>query len=205
LLGFFVARNPYSKEALQMNIDLQLFEGEHIRLASIDHEKDAEVESKWTHDADYLRQLGVDVARPLSPAQLKKQYEAIEEEIEKSKSQFYFTIRMRSDDRMIGFAMLYRIEWSNGVGMIQLGLGDEIHRKKGYGTEALKMLLRYAFAELNLHRLAAEIPEYNTGALRLFERHGFAQEVCRRQALNRNGQRWDLLLMGILRTEWEQS
>ncbi|MBP1701288.1 MAG: family N-acetyltransferase, partial [Chloroflexi bacterium] len=60
-----------------------------------------------------------------------------------------------------------------------------------------------AFSELNLYRLGAEIPEYNLGALRLFEKVGFTQEVCRRQALNRDGRRWDALIYGLLRLEWE--
>jgi RimJ/RimL family protein N-acetyltransferase len=187
-----------------MNIDVQLFESEHICLAPIDHEKDAEIESGWRHDAEFLRLLGSEVARPQSAAQLQKAYEKIEKDMEESKDLFYFTIRMRSDDHLIGFARLSWIEWSNGVGKIQLGIGNEADRRQGYGSEALKMLLRYAFTEINLHRLTAEIPEYNTGALRLFEKFGFVEEVRRRQALNRDGRRWDLLHLGILAREWER-
>jgi RimJ/RimL family protein N-acetyltransferase len=188
-----------------MKIDVPLFENEHICLGPIDHGVDPEIESKWTHDAGYLRMLNADTARPLSPAQLKKKYEKIEKEMEESKSVFYFTIRMRSDDRLIGFAKLYWIEWANGSGRLELGIGDEADRRQGYGTEALEMLLRYAFAELNLYRLAADIPEYNPAAARLFKKCGFVEEVRRRRALDRFGRRWDLIQMGILRGEWEQS
>ena len=188
-----------------MNIEVPLFESERVCLAPIDHEKDAEIESGWTHDANYLRLLSADAARPLSPAQVKKKYEAIEKDMEENKNLFYFTIRMRSDDRLIGFAKLYWIEWSNGVGKVQLGIGAETNRRQSYGSEALQMLLRYAFAELNLHRLTADIPEYNVGARKLFEKFGFVQEVRRRQALNRDGQRWDFLHLGILHSEWDQT
>ena len=125
--------------------------------------------------------------------------------MEESKNMFYFTMRMRSDDRLIGFAKLHWIEWSNGSGRLELGIGDEKDRRQGYGTEALEMLLRYAFAELNLFRLAADVQEYNPAALGLFNKCGFVEEVRRRQALNRYGRRWDLIQMGILRREWEQS
>jgi RimJ/RimL family protein N-acetyltransferase len=83
-----------------------------------------------------------------------------------------------------------------------LGIGDPGERRKGYGTEVLNLLLRYAFSELNLFRLSAVIPEYNAGALRLFEKAGFLQEVRRRQALNRDGRFWDLIHVGLLRDEW---
>ncbi|HWQ84069.1 MAG TPA: GNAT family protein, partial [Anaerolineales bacterium] len=69
--------------------------------------------------------------------------------------------------------------------------------------EVLKLILRYAFMELNLFRLAAVIPEYNTAALSLFQKAGFLEEVRRREALNRYRRRWDLINLGILRSEWQ--
>jgi len=190
-----------------MDIHTSLYEGRLIRLGPIDHEKDPAIESKWTHDAEYLRLLETRPARPVSPAGMKKKYEALEKEIEESKNQFYFTIRLRSDDpeqndRLVGFARLYEIEWNHGVGLIVLGIGDPADRRKGYGTDALNLLLRYAFSELNMFRLSALIPEYNAGALRLFEKAGFLQEVRRRQALNRDGRFWDLIHVGLLHDEW---
>ena len=80
----------------------------------------------------------------------------------------YFTLRMRSDDRLIGFARLHWIEWSNGAGFIELGIGDPNDRLQGYGSEALRLLLRFAFDELNLYRLTAIIPEYNARRLACF-------------------------------------
>lgn len=185
-----------------MSIDQSLFEGRRICLGPIDHEKDPEIESRWTHDAGYLRLVSLDPAQPASPAQVKKRYEAIEKEQEEKKNQFYFALRMRSDDRLIGFARLYWIEWSNGTGFIQLGIGDPKDRLRGYGTEALELMLRFAFEELNLYRLTAVIPEYNSIALHLFSKAGFLEEVRRRQAVNRDGRRWDLLHLGILSEEW---
>jgi len=187
-----------------MMIEVQLFESEKIRLAPIDHEKDAEVESIWTFDAEYLRLLSLEPARALCPAQIKKKYEKIEKEAEESKSLFYFTIRTRPEDRLIGFARLYGVEWANGVASIQLGIGDHQDHRRGYGLDVLRLLLRYAFAELNLYRLAAIIPAYNQPALGLFEKAGFVEEVRRRQAVNRDGQRWDLIHLGILRPEWAE-
>jgi RimJ/RimL family protein N-acetyltransferase len=186
-----------------MEISKSLFESESICLASIDHEKDPEIESKWTHDANYWRMLTLDPVRPLSPAQLKKKYEAIEKEMEEKRGMFYFTIRMRADDRLIGFVKLSWVEWTNGNADLQMGIGEAEERGKGYGWQALGLVMRYAFAELNLHRLSTVVPEYNQVALHLLQKAGFIEEVRRRQAINRDGQRWDLLHYGILRQEWE--
>lgn len=66
----------------------------------------------------------------------------------------------------------------------------------------MRLLLRYAFAELNLYRLTALVPEYNQGAMQLFQKFGFVEEVRRRKALNRDGELWDLLAFGLLNSEW---
>jgi RimJ/RimL family protein N-acetyltransferase len=185
-----------------MSISDQLFESERLRLAPPDPEKDAELESKWTHDPDYQRLISAQPVRPLSPGQIKKRYE--EAEKEKKHNQFVFALRTREDDRLIGFARLDHIEWNHAHGGLSLGIAAPDDRRKGYGSEALRLLLRYAFDELNLHRLTATVFEYNTAALSFFEKAGFVIEVRRRQALNRDGKRWDWLHLGLLREDWEK-
>ncbi|MEW6286782.1 MAG: GNAT family protein [Chloroflexota bacterium] len=184
------------------DIQTQLFEGRDIRFGPIDHEKDPQVESKWTHDSDFMRLYDIEPARPLSPAMVKKKYEKLEKEIEESKNLFYFAIRAREDDRLIGKAIISRIEWSNGNGWIELGIGSADDRRKGYGAQALQMLLRFAFAELNLYRVTARVQEYNQAAIALLKKFGFSEEVRRRQALERDDRRWDLLVFGLLKDEW---
>jgi len=187
-----------------MSIDNPLFHGKHVRLGPIDHEKDPEVVSGWTHDAGFMRMMYTEPIRPLSVWQVKKKLEDLEKTIDEDKNLFHFRIRTGKDDRLIGFAELMWISWTNGNGYIRLGIGAEKARRKGYGSETLGMLLRYAFDELNLHRLTALIPEYNLPALSLFSRFGFKEEVRRREALERDGRRWDLLQYGILAAEWKE-
>lgn len=184
------------------DIQTQLFEGDAIRFGPIDYEKDPEIESRWTHDAEFMRLYDIAPARPMSAAMVKKQYEKLEKQVEEEKNLYHFTIRSREDDRLIGKAMIQWIEWSNGNGHLRLGIGAAEDRRKGHGTQALRMLLRFAFAELNLFRVTAIVPEYNEGAIALFGRAGFIEEVRRRKSLERDGRRWDLLMFGLLKDEW---
>jgi RimJ/RimL family protein N-acetyltransferase len=184
------------------DIQTQLFEGPDIRFGPIDHEKDPEVESKWTHDSDFMRLMDTNPARPLSAAMIKKQYEKLEKQAEEEKNSYHFMIRAKTDDRLIGKASIERIEWTNSNGFLRLGIGAAEDRRKGYGSQALGMLLRFAFAELNLFRVTAIVPEYNEGAAVLLQKFGFVQEVCRRKALERDGRRWDLYVFGLLNDEW---
>ena len=185
------------------DIQAQLFEGRDIRFGPIDHEKDPEIESKWTHDSDFMRMMDIKPARPVSAALLKKQYEKIEKQIDERKNFYYFTIRNLTDDRLMGKAIIQWIEWNNGNGWIELGIGSADDRRKGYGTQALSMLLVFAFSELNLFRLSARVPEYNVAAIALLEKAGFVEEVRRRKALERDGRRWDYLAYGLLNSEWQ--
>lgn len=185
------------------DIQTQLFESQDLRLGPIDHEKDPAIESRWTHDSEFMRLIETNPARPMSAAMVKKQYEKLEKQIEEEKNLYHFMIRARADDRLIGKATIYWIEWTNGNGWMRLGIGSAEDRRKGFGTQALQMLLRFAFAELNLFRITAAVPEYNEGASALLQKFGFTQEICRRSALERDGRRWDLYVFGMLKEEWQ--
>ena len=186
-----------------MSIDTQLFEGKLIRLGPINHEKDPEVESRWTHDLSLMRALSRQPALPLSVAQMKKKYEAIEKEVDESKKLFHFTIRSREDDRMLGFTRIEWIEWTHGTCSLKIAIGDPLERNKGFGSDALQLLMRFAFSELNLYRLSVVVGDDNQAGLRFFKRHGFVEEVRRRKSLLRDGQTWDLIHLGLLREEWQ--
>jgi len=185
-----------------LDIQTPLFEARDIRLGPIDHEKDPEVESRWTNDSEFMRLMEWKPVRALAPALVKKQYEALEKEIEEDKNLFYFTIRAREDDRLLGKAMLEWIDWSNGNGYLRLGIGSGQDRGRGLGAQALGLLLRFAFAELNLFRVTIVIPEYNQAAVALARKFGFVEEVRRRKAILRDERAFDLLAFGLLRDEW---
>jgi RimJ/RimL family protein N-acetyltransferase len=185
-----------------MSIDTQLFEGILIRLAPIDHEKDPQVESRWTHDLMLQRALSRQAAMPFSAAQMKKKYEAIEKEADESRRLFHFTIRDRQDDRLLGFVRIEGIEWTHGTCNLKLAIGDPTDRNKGYGSEAMQLIMRFAFNELNLYRISTVVGEDNPLALNFFQKFGFVEEVRRRKSLLRDGQTWDLLYLGLLRDEW---
>ena len=85
-----------------------------------------------------------------------------------------------------------------------IGLGEQEYWGKGYGTEAMKLALHYAFSELNLRRVSLGVFAYNQRAVHSYEKTGFRLEGRMRGMLMRQGKRWDILFMGILREEWQQ-
>jgi len=88
---------------------------------------------------------------------------------------------------------------------LAIGIGDHANWGQGYGREAIKLMLGFAFNELNLYRVQLSVFSYNQRALALYEKLGFQREGTFREFLHRDGQRYDMFLYGLLRREWEQS
>ncbi len=182
-------------------MNANLFTGRLIRLAALDAEASAEWFARWDRDMEYIRLLDSDPRHLWTAKQIKA-------EIEKEQSEgqaIAFAIRTLDADRLIGFVALDGLNWAHGDSFIGIGIGDRAYWGKGYGTDAMRVLLRYAFTELNLHRLSLNVFSYNQRAIRSYEKAGFVVEGRQRQALRRDGQYHDLIFMGVLRDEWRRT
>ena len=84
-------------------------------------------------------------------------------------------------------------------------IGERDFWGKGYGTDALRVLLHYGFDELNLQRVSLSVLEGNARAMRSYEKCGFRLEGRERQAWAYDGRRWDEIYMGLLREEWRSN
>jgi RimJ/RimL family protein N-acetyltransferase len=81
-------------------------------------------------------------------------------------------------------------------------LGEKAYWGQGFGTDATRTALAFAFGELNLHRVELEVFDFNPRAMRCYEKAGFRYEGIRRQAFFRNGRYHDIHLMAILDSEF---
>ncbi len=178
-------------------MNAEKFAGKLVRLAVLDPEKDSELWARWNRDSEYQQLLDWGPSKLYSPAQAR-------EWIEKGNAgSFTFSIHSLADDRIVGFIDLDGINWTAGDGWLGVGIGEREYWGKGYGSDAIQILLRFAFEELNLKRISLNVFEYNERAIKCYEKLGFQHEGRQRQLLNRFDRRWDMLYMGILRSEWE--
>ena len=181
-----------------------LFQGELVRFVAAEPQLAAGLFAKWGRDSEFVRLLDTDPARLLSVDKYKEWFE--KDLVEQQKNdELFFLIRTLEEDLTIGLIGLNGIQWVHGDAWVGIGLGEREYWGEGYGTDAMGILLRYAFEELNLHRLSLGVFEYNSRAIRSYEKVGFVIEGRIRQFLNRDGRRYDMIFMGILRDEWEES
>jgi len=175
-----------------------LLRGDLVRLTHEDPEILAKIESQFHYNSEYCRLLDWEPARHFSPQTVQKW---IEKQYD-NPNEFSFTIRLLSDDRIIGGIGLDGVNWANRDTFVGIGLGEKEDWGKGYGTDAMRVILRYAFTELNLRRVSLDVFEYNPRGVRSYEKVGFVVEGRVRGLIQREGRRWDVIFMGILREEW---
>jgi RimJ/RimL family protein N-acetyltransferase len=177
-----------------------LLTGQLVRLTAMNAETAAEAFARWDRDSEYLRHLDSD---PQWPNRAKKIKEAIEKEQCEDPNTIAFSVRTLAGDQLIGFVAFDGIDWRHGDTFVAIGMGDAAYRGNGYGTDAMRVMLRYGFMELNLQRVQLNVFSYNERAVKSYLKAGFAREGQQRGMLRRDGQRWDFVYMSVLRDEWQ--
>ena len=178
-------------------INSELFTGQKVKLVPLDLEKEMSHWEEWDQDSEYKRLLDDSPAVQISGSIAREHFE------EDNGNGTLFMVHTIPDDRVIGFIELDGLNWAARSGWVGIGIGDSEYRGKGYGTEAMRLLLAYAFTWLNLNRVNLNVFAYNTRAIRSYEKCGFRYEGTEREVIFKEDKRWDLIDMGILRDEWE--
>jgi RimJ/RimL family protein N-acetyltransferase len=150
------------------------FPGERIYLRPIEP-TDAKRYQRWTNDpSTWTNMLG---------------YRPITEEAERQALQQYttdpnatsFAIVVREGDIHIGGLALHQIHPRNRSAHFGIMIGEPSYRGQGYGTEATRLMLKYAFETLNLHRVELGVYATNVTGIRVYENCGFVREGVQRE------------------------
>ena len=182
-------------------MNTSLLAGRLVRLGAREPDEVGRAFARWERDSEYHRLLDNDPNHLWSVRQYQT-WQRAEQENE-SLDQFTFAIITLADNRLVGFIGMGGFQWSHGEAWVGIGLGERDDWGKGYGTDAMQVILLYAFRELNLFRVTLGVFSYNPRAIRSYEKAGFTVEGRVRQIVARDGQRSDEIVMGILRSEWE--
>ncbi len=177
----------------------ELFHGDLVRLTAEEPETTARVEVRWQRDSEFSRLA--DSQLQITSEKRIKEWSEKQAEKGPQPDRYPFSIRTLADDRLIGFLFL-SLDLIHSEAWVGIGIGERDAWNKGYGTDAMKICLRYAFLELGAQRVSLGLHEYNARGLRSYEKAGFKLEGRMRKDILREGKRTDTLWMGILREEW---
>ena len=169
--------------------------GDKTRLRRIERE-DIPTFVRWFGDPavrDFLM-----INRPISKAEEEKWFERQLED----QSGELFAIETE-DGTHIGNIGLHDIDHTHRNAELGIVIGEKTYWSQGYGSDAIRTLLRFAFHEMNLHRVYLRVYQDNARGIRAYQKCGFQHEGTMREAIFRKNKYHDLLIMGILCREFE--
>jgi RimJ/RimL family protein N-acetyltransferase len=176
-----------------------LLKSDTISLTSVT-EVDLPILLRWYQDPEFLRLFDALPAAPKTESSLKEWIE----NASTSHNRYLFGIRRNDDHQLLGFVELDGILWNQRVCGLAIAIGENELRGKGLGQNAMKLVLEFAFHELNLHRVQLTVFDYNIQAIKLYEKLGFKHEGMYRDFIQRDGKRYNMHLYGHLQNEWNE-
>jgi len=171
--------------------------GERIYLSPRNVE-DVEVFTEWMNDFNVTDYIG----RSHQTMTLHEE-KAFLEKVDRNKS--VFIIVDLQTDKVIGTVGLHDIDHIYRTATLGIFIGDEAYRSKGYGTEAIQLILDFGFNYLNLNNIDLALMEFNERALKCYKKCGFKEIGRRRKCKFINGKYYDSILMDILSEEFKDT
>ena len=172
--------------------------GERICLRPVEIEEGPQFQG-WLNNPEnhqYLQRF-----RPLDGVEERRWLETLHER----KEDHVFGIALREGQRLIGNCGLHGATLPNRTAQLGILIGVPECQGKGFGAEAIRLLLDYGFATLGLHRIALHVYANNRRGIRCYEKCGFRHEGTLREARWWGAQWWDILEYAILEQEWKSS
>ncbi|MCW5875675.1 MAG: GNAT family N-acetyltransferase [Anaerolineales bacterium] len=173
--------------------------GKGIRLRAIERD-DLPTLVTWMNDPDVRDNLAAYL--PMSMADEERWFERLPER-PREQQPWAIDIQRGSSWKLIGSCGFHDVAWRERSSEIGIMIGAKREWNKGYGTQAVALLVKFGFETLNLHRISLHVYEDNARAIRAYEKVGFVLEGRLRDAQYSDGVYKDVLQMSILRPEWD--
>jgi diamine N-acetyltransferase len=154
--------------------------------------------TRWSNDFDYTRTTG-SPGLVITLEEQTRLYDVVGADTRNVS----FVIYDQATGQPIGTTALDGIDYRNRTAEFSIGIGEAAYRGRGYGTEATRLMLDYAFTVLGLHNVMLQVYELNQAGRRAYQKAGF-RECGRRRQSHRVGDRaWDTIYMECLASELE--
>jgi len=171
-----------------------LINGERVRLRAIQR-KDSDKILEWVNNPELRKLTGG--TYPVSDIEHEIWFK--DKALEKKNK--LFGIEKKDNEVLIGIVGFNNTDFINRSAEVYIYLGEPLCWGKGMGTEALQLMIKFAFDELNLHRLSLIVFSYNSRAIKSYEKVGFIKEGILRDSIYKSGKYYDKVIMSIINTK----
>lgn len=163
--------------------------GEHVILRAFEHD-DAERCYRWMNDPNIVRTL-----KTRYPIAFQNEVEWLERAMHPNANERHFAIEWRDDRTHVGNASIHDIDWVSRTGWFGLFVGEPTAWNRGFGSDAIQTLVRFAFDEMNLMKLRINVFDYNERAKHVLLGHGFVEEGKLARDFYREGSYHDIVIL----------
>ncbi|WP_100374772.1 GNAT family N-acetyltransferase [Bacillus sp. FJAT-45037] len=177
-----------------------MLNSKNIRMRKMEKE-DIEKYHQWRNDVEVM----VTTSPVLDVYSFEETSNFVDNVLLNTNSSRTYIIELKNEKVSIGVTSLINIDTKNRNAECIIDVGEKEYWGNGYGTEAFKLLIDYAFLELNLHRLSLRVFSLNEKALHIYTKLGFVKEGVIRESLYRHGEWHDIIIMGILKKDYMNS
>jgi RimJ/RimL family protein N-acetyltransferase len=176
-----------------------MLKGKLVNLRAIER-KDLDEIMKWVNDREVTKYL----AAFLYPVSQEEEEKFLERAMSRNDTEKNLVMETK-EGVYIGQISLHKIDWKNSNAELGIVIGNKEYWGKGYGTEAIKILLHHAFNQMNLYKIDLQVFEFNQRGIRCYEKCGFKKEGKLRKNHFYKAKYYDVILMGILKDEFEKT
>jgi RimJ/RimL family protein N-acetyltransferase len=152
--------------------------------------------AQFKNDVEFELLGGGDPPRPRTLETVRQFFE------EQAKDKESPTFAIEADGLFIGDCGLHNVNRRDGTAEVGIGIGDREYWGRGYGREALTLLVDYGFRMQNLRKLWLEVHGSNSRAIRSYRAVGFVEEGRQREQTWSGGRYEDTVLMGLFRSDF---
>ena len=177
-----------------------MYYGEKVKLRAYKKE-DIKIECEYLNDNELKRLLVNYIPYPMILEQEEKWFESLLD----AKDSYNFAIEDLETGKYIGGCGINSINWLNRYVVIGIFIGDKNYWGKGYGTDALKVLVKFIFEQMNMNKIKLNVFSFNKRAIRCYEKCGFQVEGILKQELFRDGQYHDEYVMALFYEDWKKA
>lgn len=177
-----------------------MFDGKKVRLRSLEL-TDLDLIMEHWNKIDLRRELG-----PIVPHSRKEREDWIRKTWENRRIEYSYTFAIEDikSGELLGHCSLNRVRTINRTASVSIAIYNQKNRGKGYGTDAMRVLLSFGFDYINLHRIGLNVFNTNPSAIHVYEKVGFKRVGELRHTDFVEGQYVNDVVMDILEDEWRE-
>ena len=177
-----------------------IIQGSNFRLESFSEKYITEEYVSWLRDREII-----EVIISANPNVTINDIKEYCHKMMESKKNYFFAIVMNEDDKHIGNLRLGPIDYNFRICRYGMMIGNKEYHNKGIGTEVVKLALDFCFEKLGMHKVFLDVLEHNKPAIKIYEKNGFETEGIQRDQVFKDGNYYDIRIMGIINPKEKKS